>query len=132
MRPTKAGQIAKFHTPLSFEDPNQLYVVMEIKEDNERPRADIKALNNGHALSPINTVLLSDLIQTEVETADLMGKRVTIKSTVSLLASGVVLEINKQKVYLNQNRVNTGIETNIWLTVLDERGVRRTGTLFVK
>ena len=33
MRPNKTGQVAKFHTPLPGENPNQLYVVLEIKED---------------------------------------------------------------------------------------------------
>jgi len=47
MRPNKNGQVAKFHTPLPDENPDQLYVVLEIKEDDERPRADIKALNTG-------------------------------------------------------------------------------------
>jgi len=47
MRPNKIGQVAKFHTPLPDKNPNQLYVVLEIIEDDERPRADIKALNTG-------------------------------------------------------------------------------------
>jgi hypothetical protein len=37
MKPTKQGQIAKFHTPLADEDPDQLYVVLEVIEDDERP-----------------------------------------------------------------------------------------------
>lgn len=41
MKPNKIGQVAKFHTPLPDENPKQLYVVLEIKEDNERSRADI-------------------------------------------------------------------------------------------
>jgi hypothetical protein len=40
MRSNKIGQVAKFHTPLPDENPNQLYVVLEIIEDDERPRAD--------------------------------------------------------------------------------------------
>lgn len=29
----KAGQIVKFHTPNQDEDPNQLYIVLEVNED---------------------------------------------------------------------------------------------------
>ncbi len=78
MRPNKPGQVAKFHTPLPDENPNQLYVVLEIKEDVERPRADIKALNTGLSFPPINAVLLDDLEVVEVDTSGLVGHEVTI------------------------------------------------------
>lgn len=61
MKPNKKGQVAKLHTTLPDEDPNQLYVVTEIITDVERPRAFIKALNTGLPYPPINTVLLNDL-----------------------------------------------------------------------
>jgi hypothetical protein len=44
MKSIKKGNIVKFHTPLLNENPNQLYVVLEVIEDDERPRADIQAL----------------------------------------------------------------------------------------
>jgi hypothetical protein len=48
MKPTKEGQIAKFHTPLSRRNPEQQYVVLEvIQDETKRPRADIQALNTG-------------------------------------------------------------------------------------
>ena len=66
IKPNKEGQIVKFHTPLADEDPNQLYVVLEVKEDAERPRVDIMALNTGlGAFNPINTVNLNDLMVVE-------------------------------------------------------------------
>lgn len=61
MIPNKIGQVAKFHTPLPDEDPNQLYVVLEIIKDVEKPRAAIKAVNTGLSFPPINTVLLDDI-----------------------------------------------------------------------
>ena len=61
MKPNKIGQVAKFHTPLPDEDLNQLYLVTEIIEDVERPRAFIKALNTELPFPPINTALLNDL-----------------------------------------------------------------------
>jgi hypothetical protein len=50
METIKEGKIVKFHTPLADENPNQLYVVLEVIEDNERSRAKIQALNLGWLL----------------------------------------------------------------------------------
>jgi len=47
MKTTKVGQVVKFHTPLADEDPNQLYVILEIKGDDATARVDIKALHTG-------------------------------------------------------------------------------------
>ena len=41
MKPNKQGQIVKFHTPLEGENPEQLYVVLEVIEDDSRPRVGI-------------------------------------------------------------------------------------------
>ncbi len=78
MRPNKPGHVAKFNTPLPDENPKQLYVVIEIKDDIERPRVEIKALNTGHSFPPVNTVLLDDLELVEVDTSDLVGQEETI------------------------------------------------------
>jgi hypothetical protein len=40
MTPNKSGQIAKFHAPLVGENPEQLYDVLEVIEDDDRPRAN--------------------------------------------------------------------------------------------
>ena len=40
MRPHKKGQIAKFHSPLPGKNPEQLYAVIEVIEDDDRPRAN--------------------------------------------------------------------------------------------
>lgn len=61
MIPHKDGQMVRFHTPLADEDPEQIYVVLELKENGERSRADIQALGTGWSFPPINTVLFSDL-----------------------------------------------------------------------
>lgn len=131
MRPNKNGQVAKFHTPLPDENPDQLYVVLEIKEDDERPRADIKALNTGLSFPPINTVLLDDLEVVEVDTADLVGHQVTINKADYSQATGKVVKVSEQKIMLNLTKGVKGVETNVWLTIEDESGKEHTGTLFV-
>jgi len=131
MRPNKPGQVAKLHTPLPDENPNQLYVVLEIKEDVERPRADIKALNTGLSFPPINTVSLSDLEVVEVDTADLLVHNVTINKADYSRATGQVVKVSEQKIMLDLTKGAKGVETNVWLTIEDENGKEHTGTLFV-
>lgn len=131
MRPNKPGQVAKFHTSLPDENPNQLYVVLEIKEDVERPRADIKALNTGLSFPPINTVLLDDLEVVEVDTSDLVGHEVTINKADYSQATGKVVKVSEQKIMLDLTKGVKGVETNVWLTIQDENGTEHTGTLFV-
>jgi len=131
MRPNKIGQVAKFHTPLPDENPNQLYVVLEIIEDDERPRADIKALNTGLSFPPINTVSLNDLEVVEVDTADLVGHNVTINKADYSQATGKVIKVSEQKILLDLTKGVKGVETNVWLTIEDEKGKEHTGTLFV-
>lgn len=131
MRPNKPGQVAKFHTPLPDENPNQLYVVLEIKEDVERPRADIKALNTGLLFPPINTVLLDDLEVVEVDTSDLVGHEVTINKADYSQATGKVVKVSEQKIILDLTKGVKGVETNVWRTIQDKDGKEHTGTLFV-
>lgn len=131
MRPNKIGQVAKFHTPLPDENPNQLYVVLEIIEDDVRPRADIKALNTGLSFPPINTVKLNDLEVVEVDTADLVGHNVTINKADYSQATGKVVKVSEQKIMLDLTKGVKGVETNVYLTIEDENGKEHTGTLFV-
>jgi len=131
MRPTKAGQIAKFHTILEGENPEQLYVVLELHEDIERPRVKIQALNTGLALPPVNTVSLEDLDVVEVSTTDLIGIVLTINKSDYSQVKGKVISISDEKINLNLSPGIEGIETNVYLTVLDKHGEEHTGTLFV-
>jgi len=61
MKPSKPNQIVRFHSPLQDEDPNQLYLIVEIFFDVEKPRALIKAHNTGLTYPPTTTVLVEDL-----------------------------------------------------------------------
>ena len=131
MLPTKEGQIVRFHTPLADEDPNQLYVVLELKEDGERSRVDIQALGTGWAFPPVSTVLLSDLEVVEVGTADLIGHHVTVNKADYSQAEGKVIKVSEQKIDLDLSKGVKGVETNVWLTVMDKNGVEHRGTLYV-
>ncbi len=131
MRPDKKGQIAKFHTPLEGENPEQLYVVLEVIEDDERPRADIQALNTGLSFVPVNTVRLDELEVVEVSTQDLIGHVVTINKSDYSQVEGKVVNVSEQKVMLDLTKGVKGVETNVWLTVVDKQGKEHIGSLFV-
>jgi hypothetical protein len=131
MRPNKKGQIAKFHTPLPDEKPEQLYVVLELVEDDDRPRAQIQALNTGLSFVPINTVSLNDLEVVEVSTQDLIGHQVTINKSDFSQVKGKVIKVDEQKIMLDLTKGVTGVETNVWLTIIDENGKEQMGTLYV-
>lgn len=132
MKPNKEGQIVKFHKPMEDEDPAQIYVLLELKEDGEMSRADIQPLGTGLAYPPITTVLLSDLVVVEVETADLLGHHVTINKSDYSQVNGKVIKVSEQKILLDLTKGVKGVETNVWLTVQDINGVEHNGTLYVK
>lgn len=131
MKPTKQGQIAKFHTPLADEDPEQLYVILEVIEDDERPRAGIQALSTGLAFPPITKVRLDDLEVVEVSTQDLIGHYVTINKPDYSQVEGKVSKVSEQKIEVTLSNGVHGVETNVWLTVVDNDGIEHLGTLFV-
>ena len=131
MKPINKGHIVKFHTPLPEENPNQLYVVLDLITDNERPRADIQALNTGLSFPPINTVRLGDLEIVQVDNNDLIGHKVTINKSDCSQVEGRVVKLSEQKVEVNLSSTLHGVETNVWLTVIDNEGREHIGTLFI-
>src|ERR1035437_7001734 len=131
MKRIKVGQVAKFHTPLEDEDPNQLYVVLEIKGDDDSARVDIKALNTGLSFPLINRVKLDDLEVVKVDTSDLIGHTVIINKADYSQVSGKVIEVSEQQIMLDLSKGVKGVETNVCVTVQDENGKKHKGTLFV-
>lgn len=125
------GQIVKFHTPLADENPNQLYVALEVIEDNERSRAKIQALNTGLAFVPVNTVKLTDLEVAEVNNDDLIGHKATIIKSDYSQIRGRVIKVSEQKTELNLSVVARGVETNILVTIIDNDGTEHLGMLFI-
>ena len=131
MIPTKEGQIVKFHTPLPDENPNQQYVVLEIHLQTDRPRAQIQALNTGLPFPPVSLVAVKDLEVVEADASELIGHLVTIKKPDASEVKGKVVKVKDDKLNLDLSKTNSGVETNVWLTVEDEQGVEHLGTLFI-
>lgn len=131
MKAIKEGQIVKFHSPMADENPNQLYVVLEVIEDKEKSRAEIQALNTALTFPPINKVRLDDLEIVQVETNDLMGHKVTINKPDYSQIEGRVIKASEEKIDLNMSHTPNGVQTNVWLTVVDNNGTEHFGTLLI-
>jgi hypothetical protein len=71
MKPSRRGQVVKFHSPYEDEDPEQLYVILEYIEDGYRSRATMQAANTGLSLPSISLVLAEDLEVDEGQTFEL-------------------------------------------------------------
>lgn len=61
----KVGQVVKFLKPFPDEDPEQPYIIKEVKEGCEDTRIDISPINLGLAFPPIYTVRSTELILVE-------------------------------------------------------------------
>ena len=131
MKPSKIGEIVKFHTPNADEEPNQEYVIVEIHLDVEKPRCQIQPLNTGLKFPPLNTVLVEDLEVVKVKTNDLIGHYVTIQKSDFSEVYGKVTKVSEQEIILSLSLNLKGVETNVWITVEDEKSISHTGFLVV-
>ena len=132
MRPNKIGQVVRFHTPLPDENPSQQYVILQIHQDVERPRAYIQALHTGLSFDSVSTVFIEDLETVEVDTTDLIGYKVAINKTNGTQESGIVVKVCDRKIMPELTLTEDGVETNVALSVLDKNGTEHSGLLLVK
>lgn len=131
MKPDKVGQVAKFHTPFPDEDPDQLYVVTEINDDTETPRAFIRELNTNYPIPSSHVVLLEDLEVVESDTTELYGKYVTILKADHSKSKGRVLEAARENIILNLKLTPAGVQTNVLLKIQDDSRAEQLGYLLV-
>lgn len=131
MKPTRPGQIVKYHTPFPDEDPNQLYVVLEILK-GERTDAKIRALNTGMPLAPVFVTDTNDLMVVEINTSELTGHPVHILKSDGTIEYGTVTETHQEKTDPVMEITQQGILTDIVLTINSDNGKTHTGRLLVK
>lgn len=131
MRPSKKGQIVRFHTPLEGEDPTQKYVLLDFHLDVDIPRAHIRELTNGKRLPATNIVPFNDLEVIEISTADLLGHLASIRYPDGSFVSGKITSVRDSMVFLELEVFPHGIQTNVWITLTDEKKAEYTGQLFV-
>jgi hypothetical protein len=61
MNPNKKGQKVRFRSPLDDNELHQIYEIIEIFLDVEKPRTIIRAVNSGMTFPPTTIVLVEDL-----------------------------------------------------------------------
>jgi hypothetical protein len=62
---------------------------------------------------------------------ELIGYKVTINKSDYSQAEGRVIKVSEQKIEVNMSNGVHGVETNVWLTIVDNDGVEHIGILFV-
>ena len=131
--PDKVGQLVKYHTPFPDENPNQLYLVLEIFEYGEgiKPKALTKALNTGWSFPPTQKVLLEDLQIAEVDTSDLIGYRVSLIKEDQTKATGKVISVEMDRQIVNLAKFENRVETNVQIAIQDDAGTIHHGSLLV-
>lgn len=129
MRPTKIGQVVKYHTPFPDENPNQLYVMLELYEDVEVPRGYMKPLNFPFHLE--TRVVLDDVEVVKVNASELIGRRLIVRKSDASKVQGVVMNVDEPYLFLDLKKGEEGAETNVLMTVKDDNGQFHDGTLFV-
>jgi hypothetical protein len=125
MRQNKTGQLAKFPIQLTDEKFNQLYVVLEITEDDEKPRAEMKSSNRGLSFSPILAVKLDLFEVLEADTTDIFVHQGTISNTCHSQATGKVVKVNEKKIMLNLTKGLKGLQKNIYLNVKTSKNIQK-------
>lgn len=132
MKPTKQGQIVKFHTPLENENPNQKFVILEIHQDTDRPRAKIQPLLWEGFITPTMVVSAADLEVIPADASELLGHNVFIKTSDNEQIYGQVIEVADNSVNLDMQVQDNGVNTNVLITISDAHGKKHSGLLFVK
>lgn len=132
MQPSKIGQVVKFSRSLPGEDPNQLYVVVEIADDHDAHRALITPIASGLRIPPLNTVSLSDIEVVLVSTSDMIGEQVSIRKSDGSIVTGMVVVADTKQISLEMSVDDIGVTTNCFVTVADEADVWHKGFYFYR
>jgi hypothetical protein len=131
MKPSKKGQIVRFHTPLPDEDTDVLYSVVDIFTDVERPRAQIRAVNIPGSFMPINTVLVEELELASVNTSDLIGYPAKVLKNDGSVVQGTVVQVDEKQLIPELTITETGILTNVQIHLQDDTNRVHEGVLMV-
>lgn len=133
MKPLKVGQIVKFHTTNPDEDPSQLYVIVEIADDETANRAAIKPLNFNFQFPPILTVKIADLEEVKVPAAEMIGEKVSLIKSDGSEVNGRVISVKDKEIFLELSKnQHEKIVTNCQLTIIDQAGLTHTGFYIFK
>lgn len=131
MIPTKPGQIVRHNTEDLNEDLNINYVVLKIYKNTFIQYAEIQALNTGMDSPPVYTVSTNKLEVVEVNTQDMMGVIVNIVKDDDSVHLGRIVAIPQVDTYLDMNIRDGHVETNVYVTIIDNMGAEHSGYIIV-
>lgn len=126
------GNIVKFQAPLPDEEPDQVYIVLEVLTGKREARAKIRALGTGLKFPPSSTVSVSDLAPVKIDTSDIIGNNVIIETVKGDRVDGKVIKVWNEHIKAELTRIKDGVDTNVYVTVEDDSGRQFDGFLFVK
>lgn len=127
----KKGDIVKFHTPYDDEDPNQLYVILNIAYDVDKPRADIKPISNHLTFAPINTVLVEDLELAIINKSNIINHTVNVLKADNTYSTGKVIDIINENEILDFETNKSEMINTIKLKIQESTGVIQMGYLVI-
>jgi hypothetical protein len=124
------GHLVRFHSPFPDEDPDQLYILLNVTdfEELDKSRADILALGTGLSFPPINTVKLEDLEAVKWNTSELIGCHATLLKKDGSKASGKITWIPDEE---NENGTIKTLEMKIQAIIKDSQGKAHKGQLLL-
>lgn len=70
-------------------------------------------------------------LQKQIQNAFNDKASVTINKSDYSQVKGKVVKVSEQSIMLDLSKGIIGVETNVWLTIIDKNGIEHLGTLFV-
>lgn len=130
MRRITSGQIVKFHTPYTGENPEQRYIVLEVHYD-EMPRAQIFPLRTGLTFPPVNLARPKELEVVSLLTEDLIGSFQYIKTEESFMY-GKVISVERKEIFPDFTIEDDWVQTDVLIEIIARVGVNQWGYLIIK
>lgn len=132
MIPFKVNQIVRFHTPLPHEDPDQLFLLLELAEDVQPQRAAVRSISFNGSFAPINTVPLEDLEAVSMKTAEMFNHSVSVLKDDGTIVHGTVIGSKQADIFLELKTAEYGIVSNCLLEISDAEGTVHEGFYIVR
>lgn len=131
MIPTKTGQIVVRSPKVGLIDYAQRYVVEEIYTVSTTSMAIVRELNGSSDNSNTLTVSTDELEVVEVNTQDMIGIVARIVKDDDSVHLGRIVAIPQVNTYLDLDIKINRVETNVYVTIIDNQGIEHSGYLFV-
>lgn len=131
MIPNKPGQIVVISPKVGLIDYAQRYVVEEIYTVSTTSMAIVRELNGSRDNSNTLKVSTDELEVVEVNTQDMIGIVARIVKDDDSVHLGRIVTIPQVNTYLDLDVKSNRVDTNVYVTIIDNKGIEHSGYLFV-